>query len=158
MSTPSRAAPPCAATWSTCPPASPRPPVSRCCTCPRTGHGRSGGKPCGTTSSATARRSHEQDDPYIPCPPAIPGPTPETRGKLLQASRSLMPTPFRTAPIVQNQPRDGTKSLIRGFRLSSCRGSAQRHPGRQACLVKGDPCCQCELASLSKTWGCIEVR
>src|SRR5271166_6498015 len=118
MSTPSRAAPPCAATWSTCPPSSPRPPVSRCCTCPRTGHGRSGGKPCGTTSSATARRSHEQDDPYVPCPPAIPGPTPETRGKLVQASRSLMPTPFRTAPIVQNQPRDGTKSLIHGFRLS----------------------------------------
>ena len=100
-STPSRAVPPCAATWSTCPPASPRPPASRRCTCPRTGHGRSGGKPCGTTSSATVPRSHEQDERHLPRPPAIPGPTPETRGKLVQASGSLMPTPFRTAPIVQ---------------------------------------------------------
>ena len=62
---------------------------------------RSGGKPCGTTSPATVRRSHEQDDRHLPCPPAIPGPTPETRGKLVQASGSLMPTPLRTAPIVQ---------------------------------------------------------
>ena len=36
-----------------------------------------------------------------PGPPAIPGPTPETRGKLVQASGSLMPIPLRTAPIVQ---------------------------------------------------------
>ena len=29
-----------------------------------------------------------------PGPPAIPGPTPETRGKLVQASGSFMPTAF----------------------------------------------------------------
>jgi hypothetical protein len=57
-----------------------------------------GWKPCGTTSSATVRRSHEQDDRHVPRLPAIPGPTPETRGKLVQASGSLMPAPFRTAP------------------------------------------------------------
>ena len=28
-----------------------------------------------------------------------------------------MPTPFRTAPIVQKSAPDGTKSLIHGFRL-----------------------------------------
>jgi hypothetical protein len=28
-----------------------------------------------------------------------------------------MPTPFPTAPIARNQPRDGTTSLIHGFRL-----------------------------------------
>src|SRR6185312_3323491 len=84
-----------------CLPASPRQPASRCCTCPRTGRGRSGGKPCGTPSSATVRRSHEEDEHHVPPPTAIPGPTPETRGKLVQASGSLMPTPLRTAPIMQ---------------------------------------------------------
>jgi hypothetical protein len=46
-------------------------------------------------------RSHAQDERHVHHPPAIPGPTPETRGKLVQASGSLMPTPLRTAPIVQ---------------------------------------------------------
>ena len=45
------------------------------------------------------------------------GPTPETRGKLVQASGSLMPTPFRTALIVRKHPHDDTKPLIHGFRL-----------------------------------------
>ena len=51
-------------------------------------------------------------------PSAIPGPTPETRGKLVQASGSLMPTPFPNTQPSRNQPRDSTKSLIHGFRLS----------------------------------------
>jgi hypothetical protein len=54
-----------------------------------------------------------------PPPTRHPRPDPETRGKLVQASGPLMPTPFPTAPIARNQPRDGTTSLIHGFRLSS---------------------------------------
>ena len=59
--TPSPAAPPCAATWSTCRPASPPRPANPCCTCPPTGPGKSNGRPCGTTSSATR--------PHNPAPP-----------------------------------------------------------------------------------------
>ena len=33
-----------------------------------------------------------------------------------------MPTPFPTAPIARNQPRDGTTSLIHGFRLRAYAG------------------------------------
>ena len=57
---------------------------------------------CGTTSSATAAANPRAgSNDHVPCPPAIPGPTQETRGKLVQASGSLMPTALRTAPIVQ---------------------------------------------------------
>ena len=56
--------------------------------------------------------SHEQDERHLPCPPAIPGPTPETRGKLVQAKR-ITPRPHHCEPpqSCRNQPRDGTKSL-----------------------------------------------
>ena len=114
----SPAAPPCAATWSTCPPASPRPPAGRRCTCPRTGHGRSGGKPCGTTSSATVRRSREQDERHLPAhPPSQARPRRHVESWCRPADHSC---PHHSEPpqSCRNQPRDGTKSLIHGFRLS----------------------------------------
>lgn len=41
-----------------------------------------------------------------------------------------MPTPFPTAPIARNQPRDGTTSLIHGFRLRRWAGALEAHGGR----------------------------
>src|SRR6476659_702777 len=52
-----------------------------------------------------------------PTHPPSPARPKEPQGKLAQASGSLMPTPFRTAPIVQKSAYDSTKSLIHGFRL-----------------------------------------
>ena len=40
-----------------------------------------------------------------------------------------MPTPFPTAPIARNQPRDGTTSLIHGFRLSDAQMRAGTYLG-----------------------------
>src|SRR6202165_2539939 len=85
------AVPPCAVTWSTCPPVSPHRPASRCCTCPPIGHDKPNGKPCGTTSSATLPLNRAPPDPTgFSCPPCRPGPTRGTRNKekLVQASRS----------------------------------------------------------------------
>ena len=70
-------------------------------TCPRTGHGRQDGKPCGTPSPVTVPQPHEQDERHDSPPTRHPRPDPETHGKLVQDSGSLTPTPFRTAPIVQ---------------------------------------------------------
>jgi len=69
-------------------------------------------------------------------PSAIPGPTPETRGKLVQASGSLMPTPFPNTQPSRNQPRDSTKSLIHGFRLSLEQASAGTAVHGQSCAMQ----------------------
>ena len=75
----------------------------------------------------------------LPRPPAIPGPTPETHGKLVQASGSLTPTPFRTAPIVQKpapqrheitDPRIQAKGAVY-FPLGQCADGDEPDPFEQ---------------------------
>ncbi len=94
VTTPWPAAPPCAAIWSTCRPASPPRPANRCCTYQPTGPGNTDGKRCGTTLSATQPHNPAPPDPTIeslstPPPPARPE-EPRNKEKLVQASRSRM--------------------------------------------------------------------
>jgi hypothetical protein len=47
-----------------------------------------------------------------------------------------MPTPFPTAPIARNQPRDGTTSLIHGFRLRNASSTGNATSFKQMCRVQ----------------------
>ena len=121
--TPWPVAPPCAATWSTCPPASPPRPANRCCTCQPTGPGKPDGKPCGTTSSAPATR------PPNPAPPdptdqSLSTPPSQARPRNLATRKSwyrpadhACATAPHPAAVQGNRVDDHTKSPIHGFRL-----------------------------------------
>ena len=114
-------APPCAATWSTCRPASPPRPANRCCTYQPTGPGKTDGKPCGTTSSAPTTRP---PNPAPPDPTDQPRSTPPSQArpeeprneeKLVQTSRSRMrhrATPGRSSGQPRQRPHEITHPRI----------------------------------------------
>ena len=114
--TPSPAVPPCAATWSTCPRASPPRPANLSCTCPPTGPGGPHGRPCGTTSSATQPRNPAPPDPTGPCPPRYPRPDPSNpqQGKA-GAGQQIMHAPGASTPdrVSPKTADDRSKSPIR---------------------------------------------
>ena len=118
--TPSPAVPPCAATWSTCPRASPPRPANLSCTCPPTGPGGPHGRPCGTTSSATQPRNPAPPDPTGPCPPRYPRPDPSNpqQGKA-GAGQQITPAPGASTPdrVSPKTADDRSKSPIHGLRL-----------------------------------------
>jgi hypothetical protein len=108
-------APGCAATWSTCRPASPPPPANRCFTYQPTGPGKPDGKPCGTTSSVPTTR------PPNPAPPdttdqtlSTRHPKPDPRNVIRKSwyrpADHACATAKHPAPIQGNHVDDHTKS------------------------------------------------
>jgi hypothetical protein len=91
------AAPPCAVTWSTSPPAWPDLNAARSCTYPPTGPGNPHGSPCGTTPSA------DDPAPNHRHPTRRPGPT----GKAGQTSSQTTPTRQHNQDQTLNSPPRG---------------------------------------------------
>ena len=85
--------------------------------------GRSGGKPCGTTSSATRPRNHAPPDPTASPvhPPSQARPEERNKEKLVQASGSLMRHRVHTPAAASAQPRR------RPLEITDPRIQAKRH-------------------------------
>ena len=78
-----------------------------------------GGKPCGTTSSATRPHNRAPPDPTSsPCPPRHPGPTRGTRKGKAGTGQPITHAPARTSGTPHQSGNDRSKSPIHGFRLS----------------------------------------
>ena len=123
---PSRAVSPCAATWSPCPPASPRPPREPTLHLPRTGHGRSGQNPVGPhhrLQSGDPTSWMNATSPAYPPPQARPRRHVESWCRPADHSCPHHSQPPQSC---RNQPRDATQSLIHGFRISRVAGAHRR--------------------------------